>query len=325
MIDHRTGPHALGARIARAAAVLAAVAALGTLGIPASADEPAITVATMPIDGGSEVLYADAMGFFKKVGLNVQVRVMPNGGAITAAVLSGAVDVGFANIVTVANAYKKGLPVTLLAPAGTYQATAPTMVCVAPNGSPVHSAKDMDGKTIAINDLNSIVQYGVQDWIDQHGGDSRTVSFVEMPFPSIPAALEQNRFPAAVLSEPWIADARKVGRVVSNCFDSVGRDYVLSGYVTTTSWTGAHPDQARAFQRIIFDTARWANAHQAQTRQILAQSSKIDPERLSAMVRTHYAEAFEPAQIQPVIDVSAKYGGLKAPFPASELFYRPAR
>ena len=40
----------------------------------------------------------------------------------------------------------------------------------------------------------------------------------------------------------------------------------------------------------------------------------------STMARVGYAERITPSQIQPLIDASARYGTIKASFPASDLF-----
>jgi len=75
---------------------------------------------------------------------------------------------------------------------------------------------------------------------------------------------------------------------------------------------------------VIHDTAVWANKNQAQSGQIVAKYTKVDPAVLATMTRSHYAEALTPAAMQPLIDVSAKYNGF-ATFPAQELIYVPGR
>ena len=72
---------------------------------PAAAQSPApasIVVSTNPIDSGAEVYYADDMGFFAKAGLNVQIQPGANGAAIAAAVAGNAVDIGYADVGTLA-------------------------------------------------------------------------------------------------------------------------------------------------------------------------------------------------------------------------------
>jgi hypothetical protein len=70
-------------------------------------------------------------------------------------------------------------------------------------------------------------------------------------------------------------------------------------------------------------TAVWANGNQARSGEILAKYSNIDPSVLNTMTRSHYAERLEPALLQPLIDVSAKYAKFNT-FPAQELIYAPS-
>ena len=70
-------------------------------------------------------------------------------------------------------------------------------------------------------------------------------------------------------------------------------------------------------------TATWANANQSQRAAILAKYSNLDPNLLRNMHRITYGTRPEAAQIQPVIDLSARYGAIPASFPAQELMYTP--
>jgi hypothetical protein len=51
---------------------------------------------------------------------------------------------------------------------------------------------------------------------------------------------------------------------------------------------------------------------------------KIAPDVLATMTRAHYDEVarVDVSEIQPVINVMEKYGGLK-PFPASDVIWTP--
>src|ERR1019366_3668400 len=101
------------------------------------AQDAVLKVATIPIDTGAEAFYALDQGFFKKAGLDVSIERITNGPAIAAAVASGAVDVGFSNLVSLAIAFKKGVPITLIAAAGMYSTKAPTTNCQVALNSPI--------------------------------------------------------------------------------------------------------------------------------------------------------------------------------------------
>jgi ABC-type nitrate/sulfonate/bicarbonate transport system substrate-binding protein len=58
--------------------------------------------------------------------LNVTITPFTSGGAIAAAVVGGAVDIGLADSVSMTTAHAHGVPLTYLAPAGVYKKGAET-------------------------------------------------------------------------------------------------------------------------------------------------------------------------------------------------------
>lgn len=288
--------------------------------IARSAD--AVRVATIPLDAGAEVYYAQDMGFFKDAGLDVEISSISNGAAIGSAVVSNAVDIGFSNLTSIGEAYKRNLPLTVIAPGSLWSRDAATTVIMVPKDSAVRSGRDLNGKTIGVNGLKNILQYGAQAWIDKTGGDSSTVQFIEMTFPQTLEGLRLHRIDAGLVGEPFIAVAKKDSRILAPGLDAVAPRLLIGCYFTTRSWANAHPDVVAHFAQAIGKTAVWANAHQAQSGQILMKYSKLDPSTLKEMLRVVYAARFNAAEAQPVIDVAAKYGGLSATFPVTDLIYQ---
>src|SRR5580698_8099012 len=76
----------------------------------------AVKAGTLPTDGCSVIYYAKELGFFQKNGLDVDITAMPSGPAIAAAVAGGSLDIGVANVATVAQARLRGLPLRYIAP-----------------------------------------------------------------------------------------------------------------------------------------------------------------------------------------------------------------
>ena len=285
------------------------------------AQEAPSKIATIAIDTGAEAFYGVEQGFFKKNGLDASVQPMTNGPAITAAVVGGTVEIGFSNLVSLAIAFKRGVPITLIAPAGMYSSKAPTSTCMVALNSPIKTAKDMNGKIFATNGLKNIGEFGPRAWIDKNGGDSSTVKFVEMPFPDMAGALAQGRIDAALMAEPTMTESKGTTRFLSNCYDGIGSNYMIGAYFASTAWATAHPDLVRKFQAAMRDTATWANANQKASAAILAGVSKMNPEIAAKMYRAVYPERLEASAIQPIIDVTAKYGGLPAAFPATDMMF----
>jgi NitT/TauT family transport system substrate-binding protein len=306
--------------------VLAGFAAAGIAGaLPFRARAAEVLrIATIPIDAGAEAWYAQAQGFFQKAGIDPQVQAIANGSAITAAVVSGAVDIGFSNMLSLATAHERGVPITAIAPASLYLSSAPTSVLMVPKDSPVKSARDLNGKTVAVNGLKNITQVAVEAWVDKNGGDSKTLRFVEMAFPDMPLALSSHRVDAALVAEPAVVEAKRDARVLGKAYDGIAREFLIGAWFTSQSWANAHGDLVKRIAQVMRETAAWANKNDAGTAAVLARSTKISPVTLRAMTRARYAERLETSQIQPTIDVAAKYGVLRASFAAAALIDRNA-
>jgi NitT/TauT family transport system substrate-binding protein len=291
----------------------------------ATADDDTLRIVVIPVDGMAEVYYARDMGFFKKAGLDVEIQPITNGAAIISAVVSGAADIGGSNVSSIAIAYKQHIPLTIVGTGGVYNTAAPTSICMVAKNSLLRSAKDLNGKIVGTNGLRNIAEFAPRAWIDKNGGDSSTVKFVELPFSDMGTALTEGRIDAAVVIEPFIPDAMAGGRLLSNCFDGVATRYALTGFFATSAWAKAHPSVVARFQDVMRSTALWAKNNHAASAAILSKETHVAPELIGRATRSEYGTDLDAALFQPVIDVTAKYGGLFTSFPASELLYvRPA-
>jgi NitT/TauT family transport system substrate-binding protein len=221
-------------------------------------------------------------------------------------------------MVSIATARAKDIPFVVVAPAALHVSAAPTTNLMVVASSPIRGAKDLDGKIVAGSGLGTISGYSPRAWIDQNGGDSTKVKFVEMAFPAMQAALDAGRIDAAMIAEPFLSVSKKVDRVIGSPYDAVSKDFLVSAYFTTAEWAKDHPDLLARFVGAMHETAVWANENHAKSAELLVAYSKIDPTITAAMTRVRYGERLTPAMLQPVINVAAKYGGFPA-YPAAEL------
>ncbi len=319
-------------RFVRVTATLA-VAALTTLGslgvpVPARAQTTAtLRVAMIPIQPAAGVYYAKENGFFAKEGLDVEVTQSASTPALASAVLSGTYDISYATIPTLATAHSKGLPFVIIAPGVSDSAQHFGGALMVGMNSTLKTGKDFDGKTLGTAGLNTIAEYLPRAWIDKTGGDSSTVRFVEMPFPVTADAIASGRVDGAYLAEPFvtIAEQKHLAKILTTGGDSVtSGEYVATGWFTTIQWAKAHPDLVARFQRAIAEAATWANATPAKIVPILARDLKANPALVAQARRPYYPAHLIAAQVQPWIDITAKYEKFPA-FKAEELIYTPAR
>ncbi len=282
-----------------------------------------VSIAAIPSDISGEAYYAADMGFFKKNGIEATFAPFTNGGAISAAVISGAADVGYSNVVSLALAHSHGLPVTILAPANLHLHDAPTAgIMTVKKSSSIQNARDLNGKIVAVIGLNNIADIAARQWIDKNGGDVKSVKFVELPFGEMKAALEAGRVDAASLDatgDPLLGKPEDTLRVIGLSFDALAHRFVPSVWFTTTDWIGKHPATAKAFVTAMRETAMWANSHRRASADILAKYTHVTPQQIQSITRATYGDRVTSDEIQPDINAAAKYGTLKAVFPAGEL------
>ena len=303
---------------------LGSAAALGAAGlIPAGAraQEATIRIGALLIDNTAEVFFAQDQGFWKKAGLNVDITTFQSGSAAASALASGAVDISIADSVSMAAAHAHGIPLIYLAPATIYTPAQPAYALLVPINSPIKTAKDLTGKTMSVNGIKNIVQIPTEAWIDNNGGDAKSVKFVELPFPAMSAAILDGRVDVGSVSEPFITGGLDTGklRMISVADKNVAKSFMFSGWCTTQEWAKKNPDLVTKFIAVMSETAKWSNANKALSSQILVKVSKMPAEIASKMIRSYYGEKLDPALLQPVIDAAAKYGVIAKTFPATEV------
>ncbi|MGH7756435.1 MAG: ABC transporter substrate-binding protein, partial [Vulcanimicrobiaceae bacterium] len=257
---------------------------------------------------------------FKQRGLDVQIQNLRNGAAEAAAVAGGALDVGEQNVVSMSHAHARGLPFVFIAPAGEYNAAASTTDLLVAKSSSIANAKELDGKTIAVNALGDLTQMSAAAWIDQNGGDATSVRFIEMPPSQIGAALARGTIAAGVVPEPALTVAQPETRVLGKPYGAIGPHFMINGWFARTDWVAKNPAAAKRFADAIEEAGRWANAHHSASAAIFAQHSKAPADVIARMTRATYGVRFDPATMQAVIDTAVRYKVLAKPFPAKELY-----
>jgi NitT/TauT family transport system substrate-binding protein len=225
---------------------------------------------------------------------------------VAAALAGGSVDLGVIDMISAASAIAKGIPLQLIAGSGLYRSNQPWQVITVAKDSPFRTARDLEGRTIAMVSIAGLALASTRGWLRQNGADPAKVNFVEFQQPAMAAALTRKTFDAAFIGEPFVTfdkNGANEMRVIGHPLDCIGDGYLVSCWFSTRSWLEQNRDRKDRIVSAIYDTARWANAHQAQTLAILARTASINPDLLRGMVRVDYATATTPATLQPMLNI----------------------
>jgi NitT/TauT family transport system substrate-binding protein len=288
-----------------------------------------IRISLFPGETSAQAYYAKELGFFAKNGLDASITELRNGAASAAAVAGGSMDIGFSNGLSLAQGHERGVGFTILAPAALSVAGKGTnAILVVGKTSPIRSGKDLDGKTIAIDVVGGFPQVAVRTWIDKNGGDSSTAKFVEFGYPEMIPGVNSGRIDAAAINtafDPLLGKPNDPVHMLGSAYDAVSPRFASSMWFAMSDWATKNPDLVRRFDLAMKQAAVWGNTHPHESAVIVADHIKAAVADIEAANRAIYGTDMTPDLMQPVIDASAKYGSLKAAFPARELIFVPPK
>lgn len=303
--------------------LLAMLAGAGTAALvrPLAAQTPAtVRISSFASESTGGAFYAQDEGFFTRHGIAAQIATGTGGAAIGAAMIAGDVDIGESDIITIAIAHDKGVPFVFIAPGELHSIKTPTL------GMAVHDpalklGKDFDGKTLACNVSRGFGTLLADAWIDNKGGDSKTIKWIEFPFPALAAALERGTIDGFIAPEPFLSQAMSSGgHLILMDKNPVTPVLLQGGWFATKDWVAKNTATAKAFYDAIRDADEWANHNEKATAEIISKYSHVPLPVIEGMVmRGQYQLQFDVRTMQPVIDAAAKYGLISKPFRASEM------
>jgi NitT/TauT family transport system substrate-binding protein len=294
-----------------------ASAAFTASGAQAQTASP-VRVAFAYTDAFGQAGYADAAGFFKQAGIQVELVALPNSGAIVAAAAGNALDIGLANPITLSNAIARGIPFAAFAPAGVFVEAKPEALLVVAKDSSVQTAKDLEGKTVSLIEIGGITQTAMTAWLVKGGANPAAVHFIELSFSAMPAAL-RNRVDAAFISGPPLQEALRADtRVIGNPYAAIASTWSINLWFATRPWLAANADTARRFAQAVKKSAPWINSHPAETLAVMRQYAPA-PADAAKIVRTVFTDHLDLALVQPVLDAALRAGTIKQAVDAHDM------
>ncbi len=310
--------------VTRRSILTASLAALGTraLATPVSAQTPPTTLrlGMTPDVDVSNVVWEVPNGIFPRLGLQLEGQRLGSGSAVTAAVIGGSLDIGTASIFGLMNAHLRGVPVVLESAQAIYDASNPDTAFVVAKNSPITTVAQLNGATISVAALGDLFTIGTSAWVDQNGGNSKTLNFVELPVPSAAAAIAGGRVTGALLVEPFLEDALERGlvRVLGHPYDLIAPRFAITYYFCSASYAASNKDVLARFRRGITQAIAYANGHKSEVYALAARDSGTSLETVQHIPFV-LGTGLAPRLIQPVIDYAARYKFIPKAFPASEM------
>ena len=253
-------------------------------------------------DGYTPVFYGVKAGIFRKYGLDVQTSMIANGAAAAAALSGGSADVAFTNTAVVIAAHAHNIPLQYLAPGG------------------LTTPKGGLSKALVLKDsqLNSALFLA---WIDKGGGNSKSLLQIEVPASTGLAILTEHRADVVILTEPAASAAIASGQIreFASPYSVLTTFVDAAGFAVLAPTVDANRDVYERFAKAMHEASAFTNTHPNDTVDIAASFTGATADAIRHGNRSLSADYLDPRNLQPLIDISAKYGLINKGFPAAEI------
>lgn len=262
-----THPHPRFGRLA----ALTAAAVCGVVGLAAcgsddkaadDADAGTIRVTTLGLCNEIPVFWAQDKGIFDDHDVTVELVKSTGGAAALTALQSGDIDLAFTNPFSTMIAISQSLKLSWIATAyetTTVESEGTNAIAVAKD-SGITEAKDLDGTTVAVNEIGGINQIIMSQWMKLKGGDPESAKFVALPFNELASAVASGKVAAAQVPAQNIDP--KLGLVSLGdpyVVSGEGKPLVFAGYVATEEAAESNAAAFEAFQSALIEADEQLN------------------------------------------------------------------
>jgi NitT/TauT family transport system substrate-binding protein len=298
-------------RLVAVVVLLLAVAGCGADTPSPSADgQPdKVTVGLISILDVAPIYLGKQKGFFAERDIDLTLQPAEAGTETVPAVLSGDLEFGFSNVVTLLLAQEQGLPVKVVA-----NGTNSTGVDGADFGSlmvagnsPVRSVADLAGKKVAVNVFQNVVELAVRASAAKSDIDPGSIEYVKLGFPEMPAALAEGRADAAFVVEPFQQIVlSQGGRALASSLVDAAPDLSVAMYFTSKQLAAENPDLASRFTEAMNESLAYADAHPDEIRQILPTYTKIPAEVIPSLVFPKWPAEINRDSVETIAELARK-------------------
>ncbi|MFF7985782.1 ABC transporter substrate-binding protein [Streptomyces sp. NPDC007901] len=273
-----------------------------------------VKVGIIPIVDVAPLYLGQKEGFYSKRGLKLSMTLAQGGAAIVPGVTSGQFQFGFSNMTSLMIAQSNGVPVQAIA-----NGVASTGVegkdfggLVVKKGSSITSAKQLEGKKVAVNTLKNINETAVRESVRKAGGDPDKVNFVELAFDQMPAALDKGQIDAAMAVEPALATMKGQGATeIASPLVDVAKNLTVAMYFTSASYAQKNPAVVKKFQEATAESLAYADAHPDEVRQIVTTYTKTPADVLAQVTLPKWPADANRSSIEALEKLSEQDGLFK--------------
>jgi len=141
------------------------------------------------------------------------------------------------------------------------------------------------------------------------GGDPKTVKFIEVPFPDMPASIAEHRIEAGWVVEPFLTlSVSRGAKVVDWNLVDVAPKMMIAVYFTSAKYAGDNPDIVKRFKAAIVESLGYAQSHTDEVRQIIPTYTRITPDIAAKITLPQWPTEMNRESTQVMADLALQDG-----------------
>ncbi len=305
--------------LAIAATIIVGITACGsespTTPVPSgsSAAPTKVKAGVIAIVDVAPIYLGKQQGFFSKRNIDLTLETAQSGAAIVPAVVYGQYQFGFSNVVSLLLAQSRNVPIKVVSNGNNATGdSANDFGALVVKDPAITSAKDLVGKKVATNALRNIVDTTVKDIVQQDGGDPSKVSFVELAFPDMAAAMDAGNVHGIFVVEPFLSAAKAKGWKVIGSYSDVTPNLCVALYFTSKELVGKDPDLVKRFSDAMAESLAYADSHPDEVRAILSGYTQLNEEQRKSLTLPKWPPTINKDAVAKLGDLALTYGLLTA-------------
>lgn len=264
-------------------------------------------------------------GIFKKHGLDVEMKLVPNSSTTPAALVADSLQVATPTAPITLQAVEQGLDLMVLAGGSYYAKGIEDVAIMVKPDSPIKSAKDFEGKRVATAGLNAFLHVLFRKWLQENGADYKKVTFTETPFAQQLDVLRSGQVDGILAVQPFLARGLEsnMGRVVAYYIAALEGETLAGWFVATRKWVEANPKQAAAFAAAINEATDLAMKDREVVRKANLVYIPFPADVQAKFPDARYRAVVTPEVVEKWNKIALEQAMLKKAVDPAKLLYKP--
>lgn len=264
---------------------------------------------------------AEEFGYYEEAGLDIETEYIAGGAEILPAMISGDLQAGHVNIASFVFALAEGVDLVCLTSSDSARTEPPdTLNLLVRSDSGIEDLEDLVGKTVAVNNLESLVWVFIAALLEDNGIDHTSVEFTELGFPQMNDPLVNGQVDAIAQIEPFTAVLLQNDdvEVLAPGYLDVLPGVDLGCQSALRDWVEDNPEAAAGIAEAYDRGKEDAAADDAETRQHIVDWVDLDESLADEIVLSGWYPGVDVELIQEFADLMHEFGMISEPVDFSE-------